>query len=74
MIPIAADLDFMSCAGYSTGWTRFVEALLAKLPHIDSQILSVCKIVPQFSEQKLVGQHLASVLHQYPQEFIFLGR
>jgi hypothetical protein len=48
--------------------------LLSQLSHIDPQILSMRKIVPQFSQQELVGQHLASVLHQHPQEFIFLGR
>ena len=36
---------------------------LPELPNIYPQILRVGQIVPQFSEQKFVSEHLSCVLH-----------
>src|SRR5262245_12767185 len=48
--------------------------LLPQLPDVHPQILSVGQIVPQLAEQKLVGEHLAGVLHQNAQKLVLLGR
>jgi hypothetical protein len=48
--------------------------LLSELSHVDSEILSVCTFVPQFSEQEPVGEHLASMLHEHAQKLVLLGR
>ena len=48
--------------------------LLAQLTDIDAQILRIRQLVPQLLEQEAMGQHLAGVLHQHPQQLIFLGR
>ena len=48
--------------------------LLPQLPHVDAKILRVGRLVPQFLEQELVGQHLSRMLHQQPQQIVFLRR
>jgi hypothetical protein len=48
--------------------------LLPKLPDIDTQILRVSEIAPQLAQQKFVRKHLAGVLHQHAQQFVFFGR
>src|ERR1700686_4754019 len=48
--------------------------LLPELSHIDPQILRVGHFVPQFLQEKAVGQHLAGMLHQHAQQFVFLWR
>ena len=48
--------------------------LLPELPHIDTQVLGVGESIPQLTEQKFMGQHLARMLHQYAQQIVLLGR
>ena len=40
---------------------------LAKLADIDPQILGIGKIIPEFTEQEFVGEHLAGMLNQHAQ-------
>src|SRR5271157_827477 len=47
---------------------------LAKLPHIDSQILRIGRLVPQLSEQEFVSEYLPCMLHQHAQKLVLLGR
>ena len=48
--------------------------LLAKLADIDSQILGIGQIVPQFAEEEFVGEYLAGMLNQHPQQIVFFRR
>ena len=47
---------------------------LAKLPHIDTQILCISLLVPQLAEQEFVSEYLPRMLDQHAQKFVLLGR
>jgi hypothetical protein len=47
--------------------------LLPQLPHIDSKVLGIRQVVPQFPKKKLVGEHLASMLHKHAREVMLFG-
>jgi hypothetical protein len=47
---------------------------LSELAHIDPEILSVGLIIPDFTEQEFVRQHLTRVLDEHAQQIILLGR
>jgi hypothetical protein len=48
--------------------------LSPELPNVNSQILCVDFLIPQFADQELVGQNLPGMLHECPQQLIFLRR
>ena len=48
--------------------------LLPELANVDPELLGVDGLIPQFADQKLVGEDLARMLHENPQEIVFLGR
>src|SRR5258707_13692810 len=48
--------------------------LLPELPDINTKILWVREVIPQFPQQKSVRQHLAGMLNEHAQELVFLRR
>src|SRR3974377_1705499 len=48
--------------------------LLPELPNVDTKILRVGEVAPQFPQQESVRQHLAGMLNKDAQELVFLGR
>src|SRR5712671_3342498 len=48
--------------------------LLPELPDIDTKILRVREVTPQFPQQESVRQHLAGMLNKHAQELVFLRR
>src|SRR5208337_1542523 len=47
---------------------------LPQLAHIDPQILDVARRAPDFLHQEPVGENLARVEYEKPEDLVFLGR
>jgi hypothetical protein len=47
--------------------------LLAKLADVDAEILDIASASPDFPHDHPMGEHLAGVEYQQPQNVVFLG-